>query len=204
MENKTPKTVTPVPEITPELLEKNAAWQKEMLDGVVLPSQESIFMGRHRVIVRDTLRTIQSLRDKAKATNFFNTATATENSEYYAVMSKLHQNIGESLLQLGEFEKAAEYFADDDRKAHALALHEAMNIDDDENCDCPDDRIEIDTGGREHKFDNRFREQTIFSKKHGRPMSVIRCNLCGFRNIQEIPDSIKAGQEIRAAAVRAG
>ncbi len=195
-DNQQKKQVIPVPAITPELLAKNNEWQKEMLQQMDFPTSETATMARHRVIVRNALHTLEVLLDESSDPEL----TEEKRAEFSAITNRLRETAAASLLELGEFEQASELFIDQRQKDEAMALFHAMNIPDDANCDCPDFFTERDLSGREHQFDHRFRERTIFSPKHGRPMAVVKCNLCQFRNIQELPDSLRVGQEIRAAA----
>lgn len=102
-------------------------------------------------------------------------------------------HLAEALIEQGRFAEAAHAAHGDHWKAEAVRLHNAMERDDDENCECPD--LDLNT-----KIPHRNIERVVWSERHQAYMPVVVCNLCGETNIRPQPDDMRSVAEKRAKA----
>lgn len=106
------------------------------------------------------------------------------------------EQYAEALAEVGNFQKAAEITKDDQRSAHYNEIWKAVWLDDDEQCECPHQVF------ANEKRNNLFAEAEVWSPKHNREMSVVKCTSCGHRNVRPLPDSIRKERELRKQNVQ--
>jgi hypothetical protein len=100
------------------------------------------------------------------------------------VYAETKMQLAEALADQGEFQKAAEIaveYGDTDTLDHYQNLAAAVEADDDEVCECPEDSL------RGTDIPNRFVAGEVYSKKHGKIVPVVACGKCGYVNVREAP-----------------
>lgn len=101
------------------------------------------------------------------------------------------EQYAEALAEIGHFEHAAKVTKNKDRRKDYKSIWKAILKDDTERCKC----LKTDFNGV--RKNNLFAELEVWSLKHGRRMPLIRCNICGHRNVKNLPESIAKEREIR-------
>jgi hypothetical protein len=90
------------------------------------------------------------------------------------------RRLAESLIVVGELDKAIEIAPTEELKSRAVALKAAIDSDDSDHCDC---KAIVHRG---HNFSSRHGILFhIKSKKHGKIMPVRKCAECGDLNVSE-------------------
>lgn len=100
------------------------------------------------------------------------------------VYAETKMQLAEALADQGEFQKAAEIaveYGDTDTLDHYQNLAAAVEADDNEVCECPEDSL------RGTDVPNRFVAGEVYSKKHGKFMPIVACGKCGFVNVKDAP-----------------
>jgi hypothetical protein len=110
--------------------------------------------------------------------------------------STTREQYAEALAETGQFDKAAEITNDPQKAEYYNSIWNAVWLDDAGQCDCPQKVF-----GQE-KRNNLFAEAQVWSLKHNREMSVVKCGSCGHRNVRPLPDSIRKEREIRKRNVQ--
>lgn len=108
--------------------------------------------------------------------------------------------LAEAFAMQGRFTEAAEVAPIPELKERFEAINTAIEMDDEEKCDCPDTTGTVD--GVEITITPRFAAREVFSQKHGKVVSLITCVRCGHVNARE-PRSrllLSQGNQNRAAA----
>lgn len=123
----------------------------------------------------------------------FNAGIITQEIEQYLKTVSIEQvppiirdQYAEALGELGYFQKAADWCVSEVHKEQYQAFADAVWLADDKTCKCQP----------ENGLNNLYAECQVFSLKHNRVMSVVKCK-CGFRNVRNLPESIRKEREIR-------
>jgi hypothetical protein len=109
---------------------------------------------------------------------------------------RLAAQLADALADTGEFNKAAAFAPDKHRQELYADYWSAVWRDDDEGCGCDDDTRLPDAP----IFIHVHVEREVWSVKHSAFMPLVRCNKCGFRNVQPPPDVVKTLQAARKQA----
>jgi len=110
--------------------------------------------------------------------------------------------LAEGMAMQGRYEEAAEHAPNAEMKAHFEAITAAIEMDDWEKCDCGD--IEGNVDGVNVTITPRYVAKEVFSQKHGKVVSLVRCSICGHTNAREprsrlLTQSSASRQNIAAA-----
>lgn len=183
------KKVRKVPDITPELLEKNEAEQVRWREIYTAP-HESAESYAERVI-KDNLRILDAL----EATD----AKRDEKAQIRAKITQIRDETAVWLSSVGQFEAAIELSTVKEQRDLWRKYIKAVDTDDSTWCSHP-------------TFENvdgqlsqvAYREFDFFSHKHARKVSMIRCSKCGFRNARNLDADLKKLSDHRAMAVKTG
>jgi len=105
--------------------------------------------------------------------------------------------LAESYASIGEYAKASQATANDANKERWEAIWNAVFLDDAEKCNCPDAQHD---GGRTN---NQGVEENVFSLKHLKVMPVIKCSICGHRNVAQLPSRISKERSHRQLSIAA-
>lgn len=92
--------------------------------------------------------------------------------------------LADALAMQGRYVEAAEIHPDETRKAYFEKLVQALEMDDSEKCECPDDTTEMN--GVSLALTPRFEERKIFSPIHNDVVSLVRCATCGHLNARPL------------------
>ena len=84
--------------------------------------------------------------------------------------------LAEALAMQGRYGEAAEIHPNKMVRADYRRIIDAIHLDDDEKCNCPDTETEDLT------ITPRFNERTVFSQRHGTAVALITCVKCGHTN----------------------
>ena len=98
-----------------------------------------------------------------------------------ADVSRTH--LAHAMAMQGRYEEAAEHAPIPEMKAHYGAIVAAIEMDDSEKCSCPD--IEGNVDGVDVSITPRYAAKEVFSQKHKKVVSLIRCISCGHTNARE-------------------
>jgi hypothetical protein len=110
--------------------------------------------------------------------------------------STVREQYAEALAETGNFQKAAEATSIEAKSEFYDSLWDAVWKDDEERCDCA--HQEFVNGQRKN---NIFAESQVWSLKHNREMSVIKCGSCSHRNVRPLPDSIQKERALRRRVI---
>lgn len=102
----------------------------------------------------------------------------------------LTAQLGEAYATIGRFDKAAEVDARPAYRREYLSLWNALMRDDGETCECQ-------TRPRQ-THERTTREQEVWSIRHNRAMPIMKCPLCGHRNITGLHSHVAVQDEQRA------
>lgn len=91
--------------------------------------------------------------------------------------------LSEALAMQGRYIEAAKHAPIPEMKEHYEAISAAIEMDDDEKCPCED--IEGNVEGVDISITPRFTAKEVFSQRHGKAVSLIRCVKCGDTNARE-------------------
>lgn len=84
--------------------------------------------------------------------------------------------LAEALAMQGRYAEAAEHHPDEKMKQDYLSIQAAIEMDDEERCDCPDTETD------ELTITPRFNARSVFSAKHGDTVALVTCSKCGHVN----------------------
>lgn len=93
--------------------------------------------------------------------------------------------LAEGLELQGRYSEAAEIHPHKKEAARLLKIEEAIAKPDDEHCECPPDRKEI--GGRSVEAHPHYEVKKIYSRPHGRVVSLVGCRKCSGLNATPTP-----------------
>lgn len=91
--------------------------------------------------------------------------------------------LADALAMQGRYVEAAEIHPDEARTAYFEKTVRALEMDDEEKCNCPDDKTKMN--GVDLSLTPRFEESKIFSPLHNDVVSVIVCRKCGHTNARK-------------------
>jgi hypothetical protein len=190
-----PKRLELVPKITQKLLTENRDFQRTIRRTLnISPASPA---QTHRATQMLLLEEINALmRTKFAARRAAMAAgDQLKREELDRTIAALSEKASKAHFELGNFEMAANHTRDPQRRRNARAHARAMAIDDDAHCEHPKYKQEGD-----HRYPNYFRERDIYSERHGKIVSVIKCNEpgCQFRNIKELPEDLAEASRRRA------
>lgn len=94
--------------------------------------------------------------------------------------------LAEAYAELGRFDIAAETSLTPAMRGHYAEIWEAVLRDEADWC--------------EHPEQHQYAERDVFSVKLDADVHLLRCNICGLRNVAPLPDHIAKGREKRARA----
>lgn len=188
------ENVNLAPALSPERLAENEEFQRRLREKLshrlTIQSPNEIEMSRAAVLLKQNAEIINALHiqlSKAKRGKL----------EIRRALKRYYAENAEAWATLGAFDKAAEIEPDKQRKKEYHAKHKAMMIDD--KLWCEHSLYKLTDGLR---LPNYFREQDVFSEKHGRIVSVLKCLECGFRNIAPITKDLQELSQVRAEAIK--
>jgi hypothetical protein len=108
--------------------------------------------------------------------------------------ARYREAIAQALVKTGEFEQAMKL----NPSPLARATKEAVGRNDKWRCKCPNPVIEVETGlrnapPRQVVTSKWVAKDRVWSKKHGKTVTLWECSLCGFQNaIDGYPDELSA------------
>lgn len=185
------ENVNIAPPVTPERLAENEEFQRGLRAKFAarfsLKNPLEIEMSRAALLLKANAEIINALHIQLKNAKTGRRAIRLMLKRYYAENA-------EAWASLGAFDKAADIEPDKRRKKEYRSKHKALIIDDSEWCIHPKYRME-----EGQRLQNYFRESDVYSEKHGRIVSVLKCNECGFRNIAPLPPDLQKLSEDRKA-----
>lgn len=91
--------------------------------------------------------------------------------------------LADALAMQGRYVEAAQIHPDEARTAEFERIAHALEIDDEEKCNCPDDKTKMN--GVDLSITPRFEERKIFSPIHNDVVSIITCRKCGHANARK-------------------
>ena len=183
-----------VPEITPAMLEENKSFQEDLRKNFGSRQQnlQQKLLLRNRLIIEENKVYLSVLLTQLKS------AVSETDKKYLEELIILKgEETCDALCDIGEFELAQQFTLNPRKKELLQTYKTAMELDDEAHCGHPK---YILTDGV--KTNNYFREKDIFSPKHGRIVSIVRCNECQFRNIRPLPEDLARASQIRAEYAR--
>lgn len=185
-----------VPPITQKLLRENAEFQEQIRRGLNPAQTHPELRRRARALVQaQELRTVllglfAERRSALKADD----GAAVEALEDQ--IGQLTDRLGRLFVEAGEFELALRTTRSSELRAKCRSLLAAIDIDDEEFCEHPK---YVSHDGQLHP--NYYRERDVWSQKHGQVVSVVRCAVCGFRNVRPLPADLAEMARMRAEAL---
>ena len=170
IDDQTPVNLAPL--ITPELLEENEKNQKEWQKFIKIPdfllSGQAAWQKRDAILTRDLSQTIAFLEGELEKIT-----AEPARSEIITVLIKKRDELSEIYARKGEFGLAAVIASSEARARLYTSYFEAEERADKETCP--------------HFGKNNYLEKyPIKSKKYGDFAALLRCNVCGFRNLKKI------------------
>lgn len=177
-----------VPRITPRLLEESAdnqaAWSKNF---ALSPSDTTDYT---RQVVSSNILVLKALREQLKQK-----MTEREEREILLKAEKIQDETSTWLASIGRFKEAVKFAPAGKRKLYRAYL-KAVTRGDDEWCQHP--RWSDIDGNLQQ---NEYREFDFFSPEKGKNLSMMRCNLCGFRNARDLSADLQKLSEARARVI---
>jgi hypothetical protein len=185
------KNVSKVPEITPELLEKNEEQQKIWREMFVVPQMSGAqYAG---TVIRDNLNVLDAID------RHISEAKGELKKQLKQRSSILRHDTAIWAASIGQFELAVKLTTDKHQRKQYKQWLAADIRDDSEWCKHPifeyvDGKMS-QVAGRELEF---------FSVRSGKLVSMIVCNKCGFRNAKDMPAELHKLSRYRADAMKTG
>jgi hypothetical protein len=93
--------------------------------------------------------------------------------------------LAEGLELQGRFREAAGIHPKKREKERLFAIEEAIARPDDEFCGCPADEKEVQ--GRKFEAHPHYEVKRIYSRRHGKSVSLVKCRKCGSLNATPTP-----------------
>jgi hypothetical protein len=181
--------VSKVPEITPELLEANELEQQKWRKQFAVRSDARTHAER---VIADNLAALDSLEAARKS------AAPAMRPAITARMQQIRNDTAILCNSIGQFEMAAALTTCRHQRKTYREKVRSVSRDDDEWCEHP--FFQNDNG---LITQNAVRESDVYSERHGRVVSTVRCRICGFRNTMVLPRELQQLHDHRSA-VRAG
>ena len=175
-----------VPPITDKLLAENEKNQKRWANLFVFQNP-GVDDYTHRVISSNLEILEQLIKSRSRL-----------GVDKNALLERIHALRDDTaiwLSSIGDFEKASNIAYTRSQKQLFKCYLKAVNNSDNEWCEHPKWQTE---GGNISQ--NAYREFDFFSPKHGRKISMIRCNSCGFRNARDLDADLDKLSQHRAKA----
>lgn len=161
-----------VPPITDELLKENEENQKLWANWFIFKSPG---VDDHAArVINSNLELLKELNNAIRRKN-----ADVENLK--PRIAALRDDTAIWLSSIGDFKKAAEIASDKAHRTLYRSYQTALERKDEEFCEHPR-WIKTENSISQ----NIYREFDFFSPLHGRKLSMIRCNTCGFRNAREL------------------
>lgn len=183
-----PKPVIKVPDITPELLEKNEAEQNRWRQFYRLPA---LSVDKYaELVISANLETLDVLHLQMKRAN---------NQTRRAIKLKSQQIRRDTavwLASLGQFEAAFNLAVTKAARRKYRSFIEAVKKTDSDWCEHP--LFEFVSGAASQVA---YREFDFYSERHGRRVSMVCCRKCGFRNARDLDSELRKISEHRAQTV---
>jgi hypothetical protein len=185
-----------VPPITQKLLAENEEFQKQIRRGLNTSAVHPALINRARSILKaeEIKHLMLGLFAERRAAMKAGKPELVEQTE--AQLNRLTEKLAGHLFDAGEFELALKATRSKKMRAVVREHLKAAEIDDDE-WSCGHKKW-FSYDGQRHP--NYFRERDLWSPRHGRVVSVIRCNECGFRNIRPLPEDLAEMSRLREEA----
>ncbi len=184
--------VSKVPEVTPELIEKNAEFQKAWAKEFSIP--ETSQKTYAETVVRNNLNILDSLYQKCADAKDYKTTT-----DIAGRIARLSNDTATWAESIGWFDLARKLTWRERDKERLTAMLEAQTRDDNEWCEHP--IFEFIDG---NPSQIAAREFDFYSNHHGKIVSMVKCSKCGFRNAKDLPAELQKLSQHRAAVVKAG
>ncbi len=180
-----------VPDITPELLEKNEAEQKILRGQFGLPKNPAVL--RNQALIDSNLEILKGLLAQ------YQKADGGEKDAVLLQINKYQDELAQTFASTGHFRAALKLSFDERRKTLYKSYIGAVERD--ENDWCEHSGWTRENGNIEQIA---YREFDFFSPDKGQTLSMIRCNKCGFRNaVAKLPDDLAKLSEMRKEIVSA-
>jgi hypothetical protein len=96
----------------------------------------------------------------------------------------LESQLADALAMQGKYVDAASIHPDPERKEYFESIVTALEMDDEEKCDCPDTDAKI--GDVDIAVTPRFERAKIFSPIHRELVSLVECSKCGHLNARPL------------------
>lgn len=109
--------------------------------------------------------------------------------------------LAEALAMQGRYGEAAEQHPNKMSSARYREIADAIQLNDEEKCDCPDTETE------ELTITPRFSEGTIYSSRHKGAVELVRCSKCGHLNARPSRSRLLLNQSAmnqNLAAIKSG
>lgn len=188
-----PKPLRLVPPITQKLLEENAEFQKQVRRGLNTgPVDQRVLHRSRQLLIIEETNAILQMKFRARR-SAMKAGDDTKREALEADIARLRNKVSRAYFEIGDFEQARMTTLDRDRRRLCREHLTAMGIDDELHCEHA--KYKLHEGQR---YPNYFRERDIYSVKHGKFVSVIKCNECSFRNIKELPEDLAEASRKRA------
>lgn len=182
------KIVVKVPEITPELIQKNEEEQKKWRRLYAAPV---VTADKHaEAVIRDHLATLDMLEQQTKR------ARRGERAPIKNKIRELRRDAAVWMASVGKFAEAETLSPDTSQKKLYRAYRKAVARPDSESCGHPNWK----RNERGETEQNVYREFTFYSEKHGRRVSMVKCRECGFRNARDLSNDLQKLSDFRAAS----
>lgn len=150
-------------------------------------------------------------------------AVPDEATELVSRLRIAQATLAEGMAGMGQFAEASELHPDPNKQIEYRAIHEALERDDNEVCECAPDRAEVYTDAEGEQKTSRLKkneaasrkgvvietspfyiERKVYSLKHKRIVGVERCQKCGHRNAKPVEGKLKVRESLRKESHAAG
>jgi hypothetical protein len=143
------------------------------------PEERDISRGAQlEEIARANLETQESLRAEGRN-------VSTRGGANLEMVEQETLRLAEGLELQGRFREAADIHPRERERERLLKIEEAIERPDTEFCDCPVDSKEIQ--GRTVEADPHFEVKRVYSRHHGRAVSLVACRKCPGLNATSTP-----------------
>lgn len=173
------KTVSKVPEVTPELLTENERRQEKLRKKFTLrPSSQTAYA---HTVINSNLEIIKSLE-----TFLAENKRAPGRISLREKIAQVSDDTAIWAVSVGQFALAASLTNNKHQRAIYRDYEKAIHRDDSEWCKHP--IFEYVNGNPSQVA---YREFDFLSPRHARTVSMVRCNVCGFRNAKDLDAELK-------------
>lgn len=184
MSKKNEKIVSKVPELTDELIAANEDDQRRWRKLFVAPQTSKDKYAEN--VIKSNLTMLDSYRRQMRNAN------NKTKKQLKIKANELRRDTAAWLANLGQFEAAKQLAVSTRQRRIYRDYLEAERRDNSEWCEHP---IFDYVDG--HLQQKAFREFDFDSPRHGRRLSMVRCNECGFRNAKDLNRELKTLSEFR-------